>query len=69
MTCESEFVLTHVLRYAVSWVAAENPHGYKLAPEWIDSGRERVTVAGWGTFGSLVRICDDVHSDLEKIRQ
>ncbi len=53
----------------VSWVAAESLHGWELALEWIDSIREGVAVAGWETLSSLVGIRDDVHLDLDKIRQ
>jgi hypothetical protein len=50
-------------------VAAESLHGWELALEWIDSIREGVAVAGWETLSSLVGIRDDVHLDLDKIRQ
>src|SRR5436189_1190651 len=33
--------------YTVAWVAAESPHGWELALEWIDSKKESAAAAGW----------------------
>ena len=43
----------------VPWVASEHPDGYALAREWIDSPKERLTIAGWNTLGALVAVLPD----------
>jgi len=43
----------------VAWVAAGSPHGWEIALEWIDSGKELVASAGWATLGSLVSVQED----------
>src|SRR5271165_7519317 len=43
----------------VPWVAAGSHHGYEIALEWIESEKENVAVAGWGTLSSLVAMKDD----------
>jgi 3-methyladenine DNA glycosylase AlkD len=52
--------------YTVPWVAAGSPHGWELALEWIDSGKEIAAAAGWATLGSLVAIKDDADLELQK---
>jgi 3-methyladenine DNA glycosylase AlkD len=59
MTCE----------YTVPWVASGSPHGWKLAVEWIDSGKETVAAAGWATLGSLVAVKDDAELDLAELKR
>jgi hypothetical protein len=46
--------------YAVAWVAADGPHGWDLALEWIDSPDEKFAVAGWGTLSSWVAVKEDL---------
>jgi hypothetical protein len=53
----------------VAWVAAESPHGWATAMEWIDSQSETVAAAGWATLGSLVSIKKDEELDLKAIEQ
>lgn len=55
--------------YTVPWVAAESKHGRELAIEWIESGKERVAVAGWATLGSLVAIKEDADLDLAELKR
>jgi 3-methyladenine DNA glycosylase AlkD len=43
----------------VPWVAAEHPDGFALAREWIDSPKEHVAIAGWGSLGALVAVVPD----------
>lgn len=50
--------------YAVAWTAAESPHGWSLALEWIDSAQENIASAGWATLSSLVAIREDSELDL-----
>jgi len=53
----------------VSWVAAESLHGWELAREWIESGKETVAVTGWATLSSLVGIKDDAELDLAELKR
>jgi len=53
----------------VAWVAAESPHGWELALEWVESKKEAVAVAGWTTLSGLVSIKADADLDLPKLRQ
>jgi 3-methyladenine DNA glycosylase AlkD len=55
--------------YTVPWVAAESPHGHELALEWIDSPKEFVAAAGWGTLGGLVALKDDADLDLAELKR
>ncbi|MEQ1932251.1 MAG: DNA alkylation repair protein [Fimbriimonadaceae bacterium] len=57
-----------VAEFAVAWVAAEGPHGWELALEWIDSPDEKAQVVGWGTLSSLVAVKDDALLDIPAMR-
>jgi hypothetical protein len=57
-----------VAEFAVAWVAAEGPHGWELALEWIDSPDEKAAVVGWGTLSSLVAVKDDSELDIPALR-
>jgi 3-methyladenine DNA glycosylase AlkD len=54
---------------SVAWIAAESKHGWDLAMEWIDSGKENVATAGWDTLCLLVAIRDDADLDLDAIEK
>jgi 3-methyladenine DNA glycosylase AlkD len=54
---------------AVAGVAAESKHGWDLAMEWIDSGKENVATTGWDTLGLIVAIRDDADLDLDAVKQ
>lgn len=43
----------------VPWVAAEHPEGMDMALQWIDSPKEGIAVAGWGTLCNLVTTTPD----------
>lgn len=58
-----------VAEFAVAWVAAEGPHGWDLALEWIDSPDEKAAVVGWGTLSSLVAVKDDADLDISALRR
>jgi 3-methyladenine DNA glycosylase AlkD len=58
-----------VAEFAVAWVAAEGPHGWDLALEWIDSQDEKSAVVGWGTLSSLVAVKDDSDLDIPALRR
>jgi hypothetical protein len=57
-----------VAEFAVAWVAAEGPHGWNLALEWIDCADEKAQAVGWGTLSSLVAIRADSDLDLPALR-
>lgn len=58
-----------IAEYAVAWVAADGPHGWDLALEWIDAADEKAAVAGWGTLSSLVGVREDSKLDISALRQ
>ncbi len=58
-----------VAEFAVAWVAADGPHGWELAQEWIESTDEKVAVAGWGTLSSLVAVKADDELDIPALRK
>jgi 3-methyladenine DNA glycosylase AlkD len=55
--------------FAVSWVAAESPHGYELALEWMDAKKETAVATGWTTLSSLVGVRDDADLDLATLEK
>lgn len=57
-----------VAEFAVAWVAAEGPHGWDLAREWIDSSDEKAQVVGWGTLSSLVAVRPDSELDIPALQ-
>ncbi|MBN8691338.1 MAG: DNA alkylation repair protein [Armatimonadetes bacterium] len=58
-----------IAEYAVAWVAADGPHGWELALEWIESEDKRAAVCGWGTLSSLVGVKPDSELDIEHLRK
>jgi 3-methyladenine DNA glycosylase AlkD len=58
-----------ISEYTVAWIAAESPHGWELALEWIDSDREAVASSGWATLSNLCVIRPDSHLDLEHLKK
>ncbi|MGV3615206.1 MAG: DNA alkylation repair protein [Fimbriimonas sp.] len=57
-----------VAEFAVAWVAADGPHGWDLALEWIDAPDEKAAVAGWGTLSSLVAVRNDADLDIPALK-
>jgi 3-methyladenine DNA glycosylase AlkD len=53
-----------IAEYTVPWVAAESPHGWELALEWIESKHENVAAAGWACLSNWVSIRSDTDLDL-----
>lgn len=53
----------------VACVAAESPHGYELAMEWIDSTDENTAQTGWTTLSSSVSVKDDADLDLAELKR
>ena len=57
-----------ISEYAVAWVAADSPHGWDLALQWIDSPLEQDEITGWGTLSALVAVKDDTELDVPALR-
>jgi len=57
-----------VAEFAVAWVAADGPHGWELAQEWIDSQDEKYAAVGWGTLSSLVAVKSDADLDVPALK-
>jgi 3-methyladenine DNA glycosylase AlkD len=55
--------------YTVPWVAAESPHGWDIALEWIDSKKELIAQAGWATLSGVVALQDDADLDLAQLKK
>jgi hypothetical protein len=58
-----------ISEYTVAWVAAENPHGWELALEWIDSPEDKFSATGWCTLGSIVATREDKVLDLKTLER
>jgi 3-methyladenine DNA glycosylase AlkD len=43
-----------ISEYTVPPVAAESPHGYEIAKEWILSEKEMIASAGWATLSAII---------------
>lgn len=56
-----------ISEYAVPFVAAESPHGWGLALEWIQSPKEHIASCGWSTLGNIVSITPDDDLDIKTI--
>jgi 3-methyladenine DNA glycosylase AlkD len=50
----------YISEFAVPWVAAETPFGFKLGLEWIKSKKENVQAAGWSTLSSYASLNENV---------
>lgn len=58
-----------ISEYTVAWVAADSPHGWNLALEWIESPVEHIASTGWGTLASLCTVRPDASLDLAAMEQ
>lgn len=54
---------------AVAWIAAEGPHGYELAREWIESPDEEVASTGWSVLNSWIALKPDSDLDLTELER
>jgi len=52
----------------VAWVAAESPHGFEMAREWIDSKQEKLAATGWATLSGLVAIRKDEELEMSLLK-
>ena len=55
--------------FTIPWVAAQSPHGWELALEWIESKQKNVASAGWATLRSLVSVKEDSELDLSELKK
>ncbi len=55
--------------YTVAWVAAESPHGWELALEWIDAREDKISSSGWSTLSSIVSVREDRDLDLKALEK
>jgi 3-methyladenine DNA glycosylase AlkD len=58
-----------VCAYIVATVAADGPHGWALAREWIDSPDERTAHTGWTTLSGVVGVTDDDELDVPELKR
>lgn len=58
-----------VAEYVVAGVAADGPHGWELAQEWIDSPRELTATAGWATLSGVVAVTADADLDRPALKR
>lgn len=59
----------YLAEFAVPWVAAESKYGFELALEWIESPKENIASAGWGTLASMSNVKEDEELDIEQYSQ
>lgn len=45
--------------YTVPWVASEHPDALEVALRWIDSPKELIAIAGWGTLAGIACMVSD----------
>jgi 3-methyladenine DNA glycosylase AlkD len=55
--------------YTVPWVAAESPHGWQLALQWIESDQEKIAECGWATLNNWVSLRPDETLDIPALSQ
>lgn len=56
---------SYLSEYTVPWVAAETPFGFELGLKWIESEKENVASAGWGTLAYYAAVREDDELDTE----
>lgn len=56
-----------ICEFAVSWIAADSPHGWEIGNKWIKSKKENIASSGWATLASWVSIKADDELDLKAI--
>lgn len=54
---------SYLSEYTVPWVAAETEYGIELGLKWIESAKETVAAAGWGTLAYYAAVNDDNNLD------
>ena len=60
---------SYLSEYAVPWVAAETEYGIELGLKWIESDKETIASAGWGTLAYYASVNEDENLDLDLYSQ
>lgn len=55
---------SYLSEHAVPWVAAETSYGFELGLKWINSEKETVASAGWGTLAYYAAVNEDENLDI-----
>ena len=55
--------MSYLSEYIVPWVAAETEYGFGLGLKWIQSDKETVASAGWGTLAYYAGVNEDENID------
>ena len=55
--------MSYLSEYIVPWVAAETEYGFELGLKWIQSDKETVASAGWGTLAYYAGVNEDENID------
>jgi 3-methyladenine DNA glycosylase AlkD len=58
-----------IAEYTVPWIVAESAHGWELGMKWIESPKEHIAAAGWGSLGNLVAILPDEKLDIPALEK
>jgi 3-methyladenine DNA glycosylase AlkD len=48
-----------IAEYTVPWIVAESAFGWELGMKWINSPKEHIAAAGWGSLGNVVALLPD----------
>lgn len=56
---------SYLSEYTVPWVAAETEYGFELGLKWIQSDKESVASAGWGTLAYYAGVNEDENLDIK----
>lgn len=56
---------SYLSEYTVPWIAAETEYGFELGLKWIQSDKETIASAGWGTLAYYAGVNQDEDLDME----
>lgn len=59
----------YLSEFAVPWVAAETPFGFKLGLKWIESDKPNVAAAGWAALSSYASIYPDDELEIDTYKR
>ena len=55
--------------YTVAWMAAENPEGWEVALDWIDSPSDAIASSGWNALAGIVSLRPDEELNFSSIKR
>lgn len=58
----------YLSEFAVPWVAAETPYGFRIGSKWIASEKEQITSGGWVTLSYFAALNPDHELDIDTYR-